>query len=59
MQNNPSTTSAGSGRENLGRTPRENIPPAWYDISCRVSSVKAVASYIAEAIPIIRGDEAC
>lgn len=43
---------------NANQNPRNNVPAAWYDLSCRIGSTKAVANYIMEAIPVIKGNQA-
>lgn len=32
-------------------SPREHVPPAWYDLSCRVSSAKAVIGACIDHLP--------
>ena len=36
---------------NTGKTPPINIPSAWYDLGGRISSARAVAGCVLEALP--------
>ena len=38
------------------QNPRNNVPAAWYDLSCRISSAKAVMSCIGESVSFVKGD---